>query len=109
MPRGVKKAHLPTKICVVCNRPFTWRKKWEKCWDEVLTCSKRCQGERKRDKSKAGKETRRSTVASSAKRLESKAASSSVEAPGAMTQTSASLRELPVLGMGSLSASEVGI
>ena len=38
MPRGVKKENLPTKTCVVCNRPFTWRKKWERCWDEVLTC-----------------------------------------------------------------------
>ncbi|KAA8492668.1 putative isomerase [Porphyridium purpureum] len=47
MPRGVKKADLPSKICVVCARPFTWRKKWERCWDEVLTCSKRCQGERR--------------------------------------------------------------
>ncbi len=28
MPRGVKKENLPTKVCVVCNRPFTWRKKW---------------------------------------------------------------------------------
>ncbi|MGC6415348.1 MAG: DUF2256 domain-containing protein, partial [Bacteroidia bacterium] len=27
--RKVKKQHLPTKICVVCDRPFTWRKKWE--------------------------------------------------------------------------------
>jgi hypothetical protein len=32
--RGVKKENLPTKVCVVCDRPFTWRKKWERCWDE---------------------------------------------------------------------------
>ena len=30
-----------------CNRPFEWRKKWERCWDEVTTCSKRCNSERK--------------------------------------------------------------
>jgi hypothetical protein len=24
---------------VVCNKPFTWRKKWEKVWDEVKYCS----------------------------------------------------------------------
>ncbi|MGB2516732.1 MAG: DUF2256 domain-containing protein, partial [Pseudomonadales bacterium] len=24
-----KKSDLPTKMCPVCNRPFTWRKKWE--------------------------------------------------------------------------------
>ncbi|MCK0713612.1 DUF2256 domain-containing protein [Chromohalobacter sarecensis] len=23
-----RKPHLPTKICPVCQRPFTWRKKW---------------------------------------------------------------------------------
>ena len=33
---------------MVCNRPFTWRKKWEDCWDEVTTCSKRCNSERKK-------------------------------------------------------------
>merc|ERR1712136_636272 len=40
--------HLPTKVCMTCNRPFTWRKKWERCWDEVLTCSNRCKTERRR-------------------------------------------------------------
>jgi hypothetical protein len=48
--KTVKKENLPTKICVVCQRPFTWRKKWERCWDEVTTCSKRCNGERRRSK-----------------------------------------------------------
>ncbi|MGB2184443.1 MAG: DUF2256 domain-containing protein, partial [Flavobacteriaceae bacterium] len=28
--RGVKKADLPEKLCLVCDRPFRWRKKWEK-------------------------------------------------------------------------------
>lgn len=42
------KSNLPTKVCVVCERPFTWRKKWERCWDEVTTCSKRCNTERRR-------------------------------------------------------------
>merc|ERR1740124_2174905 len=44
--------NLPTKVCEVCNRPFTWRKKWENCWDEVKCCSKRCQSERKSNRSK---------------------------------------------------------
>ena len=48
MTRGVKKENLETKICVVCNGPFTWRKKWERCWDEVTTCSKACNAERRR-------------------------------------------------------------
>jgi len=37
-----KKLNLPTKVCVVCNLPFTWRKKWEKNWAEVKYCSDRC-------------------------------------------------------------------
>jgi len=41
-----KKADLPTKICVACKRPFTWRKKWERCWDEVLYCSEGCKKKR---------------------------------------------------------------
>jgi hypothetical protein len=47
MPRGVKKEHLPSKVCVTCERPFTWRKKWERCWDEVTTCSKSCNSKRR--------------------------------------------------------------
>ena len=39
MPRGVRKENLPSKICVICNRPFSWRKKWEKCWEDVSTTS----------------------------------------------------------------------
>ncbi|CAL1149469.1 unnamed protein product [Cladocopium goreaui] len=47
--------NLPVKDCVVCGRPFTWRKKWERCWDEVTTCSNRCRTERRhRAKSKDG-------------------------------------------------------
>jgi hypothetical protein len=34
------------KICAVCGRPFEWRKKWEKVWDEVKYCSDRCRGNR---------------------------------------------------------------
>lgn len=43
-----KKRDLPTKVCPVCNRPFSWRKKWEKNWDEVIYCSERCRGEHRR-------------------------------------------------------------
>ncbi|MEI6504856.1 MAG: DUF2256 domain-containing protein [Planctomycetota bacterium] len=31
-----------TKICAACGRPFTWRKKWERCWEQVRYCSDRC-------------------------------------------------------------------
>jgi hypothetical protein len=44
--KNVKKENLPTKICVICQRPFTWRKKWEKVWDSVKYCSDKCRGNR---------------------------------------------------------------
>ncbi|MBL8757123.1 MAG: DUF2256 domain-containing protein [Phycisphaerae bacterium] len=31
-----------SKVCPVCGRPFTWRKKWERDWPNVRYCSKRC-------------------------------------------------------------------
>ncbi|WP_404787439.1 DUF2256 domain-containing protein [Altericista sp. CCNU0014] len=42
MARQRAKSDLPTKICPVCGLPFTWRKKWADCWDEVKYCSERC-------------------------------------------------------------------
>jgi hypothetical protein len=42
MPKRVAKANLPTKTCPVCQRPFVWRKKWERDWDSVIYCSERC-------------------------------------------------------------------
>ncbi|WP_299901798.1 DUF2256 domain-containing protein [uncultured Aquimarina sp.] len=46
----MKKSHLPTKNCKVCERPFTWRKKWEKVWEEVQYCSVRCRNNRNKVK-----------------------------------------------------------
>ncbi|WP_220739401.1 DUF2256 domain-containing protein [Shewanella sp. c952] len=40
----MKKSQLPSKVCIVCLRPFLWRKKWQKNWLEVKYCSKRCAG-----------------------------------------------------------------
>jgi hypothetical protein len=37
-----EKQDLPSNICIVCNKPFTWRKKWEKNWSEVKYCSQKC-------------------------------------------------------------------
>eukprot|EP00850_Spirogloea_muscicola_P013156 SM000088S23697 [mRNA] locus=s88:132831:133470:- [translate_table: standard] len=48
------KAHLPVKICPVCQRPFEWRKKWAAVWDDVKFCSERCRrrkGDASRDTS----------------------------------------------------------
>ncbi len=42
----MKKSDLPTKLCPVCQRPFAWRKKWERNWDEVRYCSERCRRQR---------------------------------------------------------------
>jgi len=44
--KTVKKQHLPQKECIVCKRPFVWRKKWEKVWNEVKYCSDKCRRER---------------------------------------------------------------
>ena len=44
--KGVKKQHLPSKMCPVCQRPFAWRKKWEKNWEAVIYCSERCKTEK---------------------------------------------------------------
>ena len=38
----------PSKICAVCGRPFAWRKKWERCWDDVRYCSERCRRSKNR-------------------------------------------------------------
>lgn len=48
MPKTVRKGDLPVKTCAACGRPFTWRKKWERVWDEVRTCSDRCKSDLRR-------------------------------------------------------------
>jgi len=44
MPRMRAKADLPQKICAACARPFAWRKKWARDWENVKYCSDRCRG-----------------------------------------------------------------
>jgi hypothetical protein len=44
--KGVRKEHLPSKPCAVCGRPFVWRRKWARVWDEVKYCSDRCRAQR---------------------------------------------------------------
>jgi len=39
---GIKKQNLPEKICPQCQRPFAWRKKWEREWESVRYCSDAC-------------------------------------------------------------------
>lgn len=44
----MKKEFLPEKICRTCGRPFSWRKKWARDWEEVLYCSERCKRNKKK-------------------------------------------------------------
>jgi hypothetical protein len=37
-----KKSELPQKDCATCGKPFAWRKKWARDWDNVKYCSERC-------------------------------------------------------------------
>lgn len=43
----MKKRNYSTKLCLICKRPFAWRKKWARDWENVKYCSERC----KRNKS----------------------------------------------------------
>ena len=41
--RNFRNPHgLPTKTCPICGKPFTWRKKWARDWEQVVYCSDRC-------------------------------------------------------------------
>jgi hypothetical protein len=42
MARMQKKANLPSKDCAACGRPFSWRKKWARDWENVRYCSDAC-------------------------------------------------------------------
>ncbi|HWR95427.1 MAG TPA: DUF2256 domain-containing protein [Arenimonas sp.] len=37
-----RKPFLPSKPCQRCGRPFAWRKKWQRDWQQVKYCSDRC-------------------------------------------------------------------
>lgn len=32
----------PSKSCAICGRTITWRKKWQRDWDQVKVCSEAC-------------------------------------------------------------------
>lgn len=36
------KHRLPSKVCMCCLRPMSWRRAWAKNWDEVRYCSDAC-------------------------------------------------------------------
>jgi len=41
------KSYLDSKICPVCGREFSWRKKWERNWEEIKYCSEKCRRNKK--------------------------------------------------------------
>ncbi|WP_298686413.1 DUF2256 domain-containing protein [uncultured Sphingomonas sp.] len=47
MPNGVAKRDLPSKDCASCGRPFAWRKKWARDWENVRYCSDACRAKGK--------------------------------------------------------------
>ena len=47
MARRRRKGDLPAKTCAACGRPFAWRRKWARVWDEVRYCSERCRRSRR--------------------------------------------------------------
>ncbi|MCS6899787.1 MAG: DUF2256 domain-containing protein [Myxococcales bacterium] len=36
------RSHQPREKCAACGRPFAWRKKWQRCWEQVKYCSQAC-------------------------------------------------------------------
>nr|WP_255536352.1 DUF2256 domain-containing protein [Pacificimonas pallii] len=41
---------MPQKTCPVCHRPFSWRKKWARDWDQVIYCGEKCRRTGKGDR-----------------------------------------------------------
>lgn len=48
---GLPPSQRPSKVCAACGLPFSWRKKWERDWENVKYCSERC---KKAGKAKGG-------------------------------------------------------
>ena len=48
MPKMRRKADLPQKTCAACGRPFAWRRKWARDWENVKYCSDACRAAAKR-------------------------------------------------------------
>ncbi|MEQ8515412.1 MAG: DUF2256 domain-containing protein [Chromatocurvus sp.] len=46
--RGRGRPPRAEKTCPVCERPFTWRARWRRNWDEIVYCSRRCASQRRR-------------------------------------------------------------
>jgi hypothetical protein len=42
-----RKPNLPEKRCEACGRPFAWRKKWARDWEQRRHCSDACRSGRR--------------------------------------------------------------
>ena len=47
----------PSKTCAACGRTITWRKKWERDWDNVKFCSDACRSHKPGSRDAALEET----------------------------------------------------
>ena len=47
---GVRKENLPRKTCAACGRPFAWRRKWARDWENVRYCSEACRRGRNQER-----------------------------------------------------------
>lgn len=47
MAKMRKKSELPQKDCAHCGRPFVWRRKWARDWENVRFCSDKCRSAHK--------------------------------------------------------------
>lgn len=45
-PEAVTASQHADKICGACGRRITWRKRWERSWDEIRFCSDGCRARR---------------------------------------------------------------
>jgi hypothetical protein len=43
------KSNVPSKTCATCGRGITWRKKWERDWENVKYCSDACRSHKPGD------------------------------------------------------------
>jgi hypothetical protein len=80
----------PTKDCAVCGRTITWRKKWERDWDQVRYCSDGC---RRRARSAGSRDLDAALDAALVRLLDARAATGSV-CPSEVARTVAAERGL---------------
>ncbi len=50
-------AEHPDKTCITCGRTITWRKKWERDWDNIKFCSDACRTHKPSAQEKALEQT----------------------------------------------------